>query len=73
MSNLSATPAYGRDYKSKAEVLKDWNEGKDFLGYSMIEGFDGYFSVRDLEELKKKFDAIQFRYKKSTQTFIHKI
>jgi len=27
---LSAVPAYGRDYKSKAEVLAAWNEGKDF-------------------------------------------
>lgn len=25
------TPAYGRDYKNKAEVLKDFNDGKDFL------------------------------------------
>jgi hypothetical protein len=25
-------PAYGRDYKSAAEVKRAWQEGKDFLG-----------------------------------------
>ena len=28
---ITLTPAYGRDYKSKAAVLKDWLEGKDFI------------------------------------------
>ena len=27
---LELAPAYGRDYKSKAAVLKDWEDGKDF-------------------------------------------
>jgi hypothetical protein len=27
---LTAMPAYGRDYKSKAAVLADWDAGKDF-------------------------------------------
>lgn len=27
---LTVTPAYGRDYKSKAAVLADWKAGKDF-------------------------------------------
>jgi hypothetical protein len=30
MRYLSAVPAYGRDYKSKKEVLADWEAGKDF-------------------------------------------
>lgn len=25
------TPAYGRDYRSRAEVLKDWNADLDFV------------------------------------------
>lgn len=28
---VTVVPAYGRDYKSKAEALRDWNEGKDFM------------------------------------------
>lgn len=27
---MSLTPAYGRDYKSKAALLADWNDDKDF-------------------------------------------
>ena len=30
MYDVHAVPAYGRDYKSKDAVLKDWNDGKDF-------------------------------------------
>lgn len=26
-----AVPAYGRDYKRQADVLADWNKGRDFL------------------------------------------
>ena len=27
---ITLVPAYGRDYRSKAAVLADWNSGKDF-------------------------------------------
>jgi hypothetical protein len=27
----TVTPAYGRDYKSKAAAFKDWEDGKDFI------------------------------------------
>jgi hypothetical protein len=30
--DIHAVPAYGRDYKSKAEVLQAWETGKDFKG-----------------------------------------
>ena len=39
---MPLSPAYGRDYKSKAELLKDWNEGKDF---KTVDG--RYTSCRD--------------------------
>jgi len=28
---LTATPAYGRDYKNKTAALADWNDGRDFI------------------------------------------
>lgn len=31
MRMLTLTPAYGRDYKSKAAALADWNANKDFI------------------------------------------
>jgi len=43
MNDIHALPAYGRDYKSKAAVLADWQAGKDFL--CAVSG--RYLSVRD--------------------------
>ena len=41
--DFTVLPAYGRDYRSKAEVMKDWTEGKDFQ-----DALTGqYLSVRD--------------------------
>lgn len=31
MKTITLTPAYGRDYKSKAAVLDDWEDNKDFI------------------------------------------
>ena len=41
--DIHAVPAYGRDYKSKAAVIKDWQEGKDFKDYLSGQ----YLSSRD--------------------------
>jgi hypothetical protein len=41
----SLTPAYGRDYKSKAAVEADFRAGKDFMLNSY--GGSGLVSVRD--------------------------
>lgn len=40
------SPAYGRDYKSAAAVLRDFEAGKDF---SVGSGGGPYISIRDLE------------------------
>jgi hypothetical protein len=31
VNTITLTPAYGRDYKSKAAVLEDWHANKDFI------------------------------------------
>jgi hypothetical protein len=43
MNDIHATPAYGRDYKSKAMVITDWQNGKDFR--CAVSG--RYLSIRD--------------------------
>ena len=43
MTTFSLTPAYGRDYKSAAEVRKALNEGKDF----QLQPSSQYCSLRD--------------------------
>ena len=42
------TPAYGRDYKSAAEALKAYKDGKDFVLNDVTSRWNGaYCSVRD--------------------------
>ena len=41
------TPAYGRDYKNKSEVIAAWHAGKDFI----LATTGQYCSVRDLRDL----------------------
>lgn len=58
---ISAIPAYGRDYKSKKEVLADWAAGKDFLVQDMMRS--GYINKDD----KPANVELHIRYKKMTQ------
>ena len=38
---LTLVPAYGRDYKSKREVMEAWDAGKDFIVQDMMSPYDG--------------------------------
>ena len=40
---LHVTPAYGRDYKSKAAAQKDWDEEKDFRINDISHPDDGRY------------------------------
>lgn len=60
------TPAYGRDYKSKKEVIAAFNAGKDFIYNDLSSPYDGkYCSIRDLQKGK----VLRFRYKQLTEVF----
>jgi hypothetical protein len=63
---VSAIPAYGRDYKTKKEVLKAWNEGQDFLIQDMF--LSGYVNKED----KPKDMVLNIRYKNQTQVCVIK-
>ena len=54
---LTLIPAYGRDYKSKKEVLADWNAGKDFR----IATASGYINKEDAT--KGSLREVNIRYK----------
>ncbi len=56
MSILTLLPAYGRDYKSKAEAIVDFIAGKDFI----VSGEDRYTNIMDLEKLGHT--SVIFRY-----------
>lgn len=40
-NDMTLTPAYGRDYKSKAAVLADWDANKDFIIADISSQWDG--------------------------------
>ena len=63
MDHWTLTPAYGRDYKSRAALLADWEAGKDF----QMQPQGCYCSIRDAQPGQR----IQFRYKQLRETFIH--
>ena len=62
-NSATLVPAYGRDYKSKAAVLADWEAGKDFLMTYKLS--DGYVNVVQLADLKVMgVTHLHFRYRK---------
>lgn len=48
------SPAYGRDYTSKAKLAADWNAGKDFL----MHPSGRYVNAPQLAE----YDSVTVRY-----------
>jgi hypothetical protein len=69
MNTITLTPAYGRDYKSKAAVLADWDANKDFMVNHISHG--GYVNKAQLRDLKHDgFTAITFRFARCTKGFI---
>jgi hypothetical protein len=63
--NLS--PAYGRDYKSKAAVLADFYAGKNFVLSMPWEST--YCSVLDFADGAR----VQFRFKQLRNTFVERV
>ena len=55
MSYITVSGAYGRDYRSAAAALKDWNDGKDFVIRTI--GYPTYIDKSSADE----FD-INIRY-----------
>lgn len=76
-NSATILPAYGRDYKSKAAVLADWQQGKDFqviMPLSEPQHIGAYLSIRDLEALKQYgITHLHFRYNRQTQIHVVKL
>lgn len=66
MLSFVIVPAYGRDYKTREDVLKDWNDGKDFK----IRETGQYVSIRDAKALKKNHIMyLRFYHDRMTNVF----
>lgn len=63
---MTLTPAYGRDYKTKKEVLTDWNADKDFQIADMFHGSGSYTNRADLVAMKHS-GFIIIRYARLTK------
>lgn len=46
---MQLIPAYGRTYKTAADMLQGWKDGKDFMVWN-----GPYCSIRDVELMKKE-------------------
>lgn len=62
---FTVVPAYGRDYKSKAAVLADYEAGKDFLIQDMFSGADGKYINK--EDAVREDVQLKVRYQKLTK------
>jgi hypothetical protein len=60
---VTLIPAYGRDYKSQAAALKDFNDGKEFNAISLTRG-NGYVTREELVEAGEAEVAIRYNNQK---------
>ncbi len=65
MSSFTLTPAYGRDYKTKAEALADFNANKDFMNQSFMSS-GSYVNKQDIPA----GSTVNIRYKRMTQVLV---
>ena len=64
---ITITPAYGRDYKNKGEVLSDlFDNVKDFKMHQLFN--ESYCNIDDLKHLK--VGKVQVRYNKLQKSFM---
>ena len=68
---MTLIPAYGREYKSKKEVLADWDAGKDFIVADMFSRWDGKPANRD--SFKGELATVQIRYARLTKVCVAKV
>jgi len=64
---MTLTPAYGRDYKSKAEVTAAWDSGKDFQIASVGPYMGAYVTKRELAGKEKE---VSIRYARLSKVVI---
>ena len=65
--NLTLQPAYGRDYKSKAAVLADWNANKDFRIATFGPDMGRYINKADANGT-----TVSIRYQRDTKVTVVK-
>jgi hypothetical protein len=70
MEYLTVVPAYGRDYKSKAAAVADWNAGKDFRIAQFGHVDDGRYVNKP--DLNGSGVSVSIRYNQLTRVAVVK-
>ena len=65
---MTLTPAYGRDYTSKAKVIADFNSEKDFIIADIMHPYSGSYCNK--QQLVVSDYPIMLRYKKLQQVCV---
>jgi len=67
--HIVVTPAYGRDYTSKAKAIADWEAGKDFILQDITSRWDGK-PINKADAMRAGFSAVNIRFKRNTQVAV---
>ena len=62
------TPAYGRDYKNKKDVLTDFDNNKDFIINDMFSPYNGKYCNKS--DIKNTYKSVKIRYNKLQKIII---
>jgi hypothetical protein len=72
MRSITISPAYGRDYTSKAKALADWDSNKDFVIQDIrLSGYVSKSQVPDL--IRDGISKIMLRYNKMHMVVLLKL
>lgn len=72
MRSITISPAYGRDYTSKAKALADWDSNKDFVIQDIrLSGYVSKSQVPDL--IRDGINKIMLRYNKMHMVVLLKL
>jgi hypothetical protein len=67
------SPAYGRDYKKAADVVADWEKGKDFVIEDFVDPYCGKpVSLSDVKDAWKGH-SVKIRFDKLKKVVILKV
>lgn len=70
--SCTLTPAYGRDYKKKDEVLSAFASNGDFILNDVMSPWDGKPVNRE-QLISAGYGVVTFRYKKLRMSFVHQL
>lgn len=65
-------PAYGRDYRNKAQAIADWEAGKDFILQDISSPWDGK-PINKEDAVRAGFREVNIRFKNMRQIAVVKV